>query len=813
VQGTSPASARRFAPLLFFTAVACVTTWPLVTGLSIYLGATSGPGDPYLNLWILGWDLETISVHPGWLLTGRIFDANIFFPGTGTLAYSDHQLIQALAVWPLYAATRNPTLCYNVVLLLSLIGSAWAMFAFTRSMTGSDPTAYCAGLVWGFCPYHFSHLIHIQLQSLYWMPLTFWLLHRLVAGRRTREAVWLGVVVALQAVTSVYYGMIGAVGLVVAAAVIVGRSGRCPPRLIGRFALAAVVAIVVAAPGLWPYWRVQQREGFGRTLFEAEHHSADLSSYLHAPATNLIYGRNGWIHSILNDSGTMKPDAPELELFPGFVVLALAAVGLLAARKLRMDLLAVSMGAIGATGLLLSFGPLGIRRLYALLYDSVFGFQVIRAPARFSVLVFFALAVLAGIGLEAIVRRTSRIVTSGIVGPSLSSGVTRATAWPAVLALFLIAAEFSNGAIAFAPAPALSTEVGRWLRDAPEPGPVLYLPIGIDLDDSSAMVVSLEHRRPILNGHSGQRPNLYLTIVDQMATFPDAIALLTLRELGVRFVVARDRIASPASPSPLVERAALREGVIYELRWTPEINAAFDAAENDASVVPLPPGPLPFQESETSRYRVRWVGGPMTLPAAEAVISAERDAEGGLRIDVRARTAGWVRSFFEADDQLTTETDGQLLPRIYRESLNEGRRRVRRTVAFDPGGKRVTVTNGDAAAVTLPLRQSARDPLSALFYVRTLPLADGFRAPVLVNDAGRNTTMDVRVAGSEVITIDGRPHDTWKLEPSLVARIAWREPPRATVWVSRDSRKVPLLIRVSAGFGTVDVELVDYESR
>src|SRR5204862_6683517 len=143
-------------------AAACIFTWPLVAHPVSRLGAIEGPGDPFLNLWILGWDLRTISAHPAWLLTGRVFDANIFYPSTGTLAYSDHQLLQALAVWPLYAMSGNITLCYNAVLLLSLVLNACAMFAFVRAITGSSIAAYGAGLIWGFCPFHITHLVHLQ---------------------------------------------------------------------------------------------------------------------------------------------------------------------------------------------------------------------------------------------------------------------------------------------------------------------------------------------------------------------------------------------------------------------------------------------------------------------------------------------------------------------------------------------------------------------------------------------------------------------------------------------------------------------------
>jgi hypothetical protein len=325
------------------------------------------------------------------------------------------------------------------------------------------------------------------------------------------------------------------------------------------------------------------------------------------------------------------------------------------------------------------------------------------------------------------------------------------------------------------------------------------------------MLEALEHGRPILNGFSGQRPGLYAAVVDQVSAFPEPGALLTLRELGVRFVVAgpsvRTAIADalrapqPTGVTPLVERAAFPEGTIYELQWTPEIDAAFDEIDG---VLPPPPGPIPFAQGETTRYDARWVGGPVEVPAAEAVIAAEQIA-GGYRLSVHAVTAPWVRRFFEADDTLTTEADEQLLPRIYREVLDEGSRHTRRTVVFEPEAKRVHVTNGDLPPVTLPLRRSARDPLATLFYARTLPLTEGYRVELPVSDAGRNTVVGLEVQGAEAIDVNGRQQAAWRVVPTFVSRLAWREPPRAVVWLSQDSRKLPLRIRVTAAFGTLEL--------
>ncbi len=105
------------------------------------------------------------------VLSGRVFDANIFHPAEGALTYSDHLLLQSLVMTPLYAVTGNLVLCYNVLLLLSIAASGLAMHVLVRSVTGSTAAAFVAGLAWACWPYRTAHLLHLQLQSLYFLPL------------------------------------------------------------------------------------------------------------------------------------------------------------------------------------------------------------------------------------------------------------------------------------------------------------------------------------------------------------------------------------------------------------------------------------------------------------------------------------------------------------------------------------------------------------------------------------------------------------------------------------------------------------------
>jgi hypothetical protein len=382
--------ARRLLPLAWYTLLAVAFTWPLIRDPFGQLAALHGPGDPYLNLWILGWDLDTISRAPADALTGRIFDAQIFHPARQTLTYSDHFVVVAAMAWPIYAITGSAVFTYNAVLVLSLLASALAMHLFAREVTGSRWGALVAGTVWGFWPYHAAHLGHIQLQATYAMPLVALALHRLVARPTWRAALALGAAGAFQAATSIYYGIIGAVGAAVGlVSLVVATGGRRTGRVLVRVLAAAVVGGELVAPFVLPYLQVQRREGFTRNLFEAARHAATPASYVSAPAINVAYGRTGLLRTTRG---------AEHELFPGLVVTALALYGLVVARRRGSGPLAAAAVATLVTGFVLSLGPDGVRALYATLHAWVFGFQAVRAPARFAVLVAFALATLAAIG-------------------------------------------------------------------------------------------------------------------------------------------------------------------------------------------------------------------------------------------------------------------------------------------------------------------------------------------------------------------------------------------------------------------------------
>src|SRR6185295_12951763 len=242
-------------------------------------------------------------------------------------------------------------------------------------------------------------------------------------------------------------------------------------------------------------------------------------------------------------------------------------------------------------GFVLSLGPDGARGLYATLHRYVFGFQAIRAPARFSVLVFFGVSTLAALGWRELHTQ-------------LTSRQSRALRALPVIVMGLVTLESLHVPTGLDAAPPLRTDVGQWLQRAREPGAVAVLPLTIDVENTHAMVQSLEHRRPLLNGYSGQRPAFYPSLVDALSAFPSDEALLALLESDVRFVVT-PRPVDPGAALPLVERARFAAGTIYELQWTPEIESR---VRRHGAVEPPAVGPIPFHAGETATYTVKWNG-------------------------------------------------------------------------------------------------------------------------------------------------------------------------------------------------------------
>src|ERR1700730_7351678 len=292
-------------------------TWPLSRSLAHELPADLG--DPLLNCWILAWDTEHIlrsanghlgAVRESWI-------ENISSPHPLALAYSEHLTAQAVMVLPVYAITRNPILTYNVAFLSTFPLSALGMFLLVQNLTGCRSAAFLAGVAYGFAPYRFGTLSHLQVLSSMWMPFVWLGFHDYFETRRLAPlaggaAAWIA-----QNLSCGYYLLFFApVVAIFVTWEITRRRLWTDTSLLIRLAGAALVVAVVTAPFLIPYVELR-RLGFSpRSLDETSRFAADVYGYLTADV-----GMRVWGHTV------RAWPRPEGFLFPGFSILLLATLG------------------------------------------------------------------------------------------------------------------------------------------------------------------------------------------------------------------------------------------------------------------------------------------------------------------------------------------------------------------------------------------------------------------------------------------------------------------------------------------------------
>jgi hypothetical protein len=527
--------------LIGFAVLTIGMTWPLLSPAAKVLPDND---DAYFSVWRLAWFAHQLPRDP-W----HLFDANIFHPATGTLAFSDAMLlvsaIGAAAIWLGVGAAT----VHNLLLGAAFVSSMWFAFLLVRDLTRSAAAAWIAAIILGFAPYRFAHIGHLELQWLMWMPLSLWLLHRLVAMPTAGRALALGSAVACQALSSIYYGVFLTLYLCVAMAALIPSAGRGRRRTLMVAPLVAVPLVVAGLIYGPPYLYSRQQHG-ARSTSEIVEYSATPADFLRVPPNNRLRGSS--------NSG-LAPE--ERSLFPGTVAVVLAAAAFVPPVAppawMYLGLTAVSVdAALGMNGL-----------LFPLLQRVAPPLTSLRSPARFGALLLLSIAVLAGLGVARMTRARPQ-----------SAG------WLVAAATLCCLVEYWSGPIRVRPNLQSPTEAHRFLSSQPAGTVVLEMPVprndALWLYETTHLIRSIHHWQPLVNGYSGFAPEEYRRTLETLRGFPDDRSIERLRELNVRFILLNrvyytgeeftDLIARATASPALSPSTALGAGdeqiVIVELK-------------------------------------------------------------------------------------------------------------------------------------------------------------------------------------------------------------------------------------------------------
>jgi len=539
---------KRFlvAMLLLFTALTAVMTYPQIFRMT---DGVHDDGDPLLVTWVLAWVAHQLPRAPA-----HLFDANIFYPERNTLAYSENLIVPGIVAAPLQWLGVGPILIYNLVFLSGFALSGVGVALLVRRLTGSIGAAVLSGIVFAFPPYRIDHYAHLQLQQTQFIPLAMLAFHRLLDTNRLRDGVWLGVCVACQMLSCVYYGLFLIPYMAVVCGAMLAARRELPRQRLIALALAAVIVGAVMVPVGRAY--VAARAVVGeRGRAEVADGSATWRNYLAPPEVNAVYGKV-----------FERFMQPERRLFPGFVAIALAIWGLwppLTATRIAYGL-----------GLLLAFDvSLGLNGiLYGALYDYFLPFKALRIPARMGLMVGFSLAVLGGYGAA-----------------RLADAMRTPTARRAVFAVLglLMLAEYASTPLPLWSAPRTAPEsYADLLRDNGDaPTAILFEFPTLSTSDPAYLYYSTFHWQYLINGYSGFVSPSYIKMVRSLRNFPDEVSIDAIKARGVRYLV--------------IHGEYLR-GDRYET-LLPQLDR-----RRDLTLVSRRPWAIPGKHAEISVYRVTY---------------------------------------------------------------------------------------------------------------------------------------------------------------------------------------------------------------
>ena len=579
---------REIPPFLGFLILTVIMTWPW----ALYLrDAVAGHGDPYAIAYWLWWGYHQTFHDPL-----NLFHATIFYPYKYTLAFSENGYGVSLLFFPLFALGFRPLTVHSVATLTAFVFAGYGMFRLVRTLTNSAGAAWVAGIVFAFIPYHFQRLPHLTLIFNGWIPLLLEALVLFARGRSWRRGIWLAFAFMMNALVSVTWFILTLAPLVLSGFFLVAWFRLLRDRKLWiRGGLPLVAGSLLLAGFLFPYYRVRQMYGFERSPAQVIGLSASPIHWLAVSERNKLWkglGGEAAVDELTLFPGFLPPflalaalllvkpvsrrsnrtllilldglalllllivlltigyGGNRLEAF-GIFLLVTVFIRVLIARPQIVDRireagfisnlrshpnsLAFALGIIWLViGVLGSFGMnLFFHRL---LYEFVPLFKSMRAPARWAMIAYVGLAILAGLGARQLAGALLRWRTR----------LSRAAIYVVIAAFVLF--EQRVAPLEFARGEVDPDAMTLRLKETPMSGGIVELPA---IRDNYAyfryMLRAADHGRPIVTAAASFAPPILQEIESLTATRPIPHRFIDLLEaIPTSYLVVHNGLLSEA---------------------------------------------------------------------------------------------------------------------------------------------------------------------------------------------------------------------------------------------------------------------------
>jgi hypothetical protein len=229
-------------------------------------------------------------------------------------------------------------------------------------------------------------------------------------------------------------------------------------------------------------------------------------------------------------------------------------------------------------------------------------------------------------------------------------------------------------------------------------------------------------------------------------------------------------------------------------------------------IVSARPGIRALQPGETLTYDISW---SRLLSAGTAVMEIKSETLPGgkpvLLFVITGRSIGAVDRVFPVKDTVQSTFDPQIMESLsYSLRQSHGKKKMRRDVVFDHPRKKVISTLNDDVPKTLDIPEQVQDAVSSLYYLRTIDeFTIGKVITVNVFDSNKNWSIEVLTLGRETVKTPAGEFAAIKVKTHPLYEGVFLNKGEVFIWLTDDSRKVPVLMKSTITIGSFVFSLTD----
>jgi len=495
--------------LLIFVLLSVFVTFPLILKPA---SLTVTAREEFFLSYILNWNIHALTHFPL-----KIFQAPIFYPLKNTLAFSDPLFTSSLIALPFVKTFNQPFLAYTVNIFLSFTLNGFFTYLLVFKLTKNFFASLISGILFSFSIAKIDSLEHLQVFSMYWIPLGLYFFFK-------KRPFLVAVTFVLQILNTVFLGFVHIFTIGVFTLVFYFKKKITKAQLMNLLKYFILALIIVAAIFI-PYFQVSKTWTAARSLKDVFGGSAYFLDYIYPTQTSRLQA--------------LAVSLIQKQPWPAYLGATVSVLSLISFFKITLNpaLLASIITAI--SGFILSLGPyfqltrhakfIPFPLPYLWAYYLIPGFQSMRAPQRWSHLLLFGLSLFIGLVLVRFfkkLKKTQKILITTVI----------------ILAVLLEIRLplFSKPVLTYSQIP----PVYNWLKHQPS-SVIVEIPAQTWVMKLSDVEIQRLHYRSFIlssnhqfiNGFSGFSPSTWTDNISSLRKFPQNKSIETLKKLKADLAV------------------------------------------------------------------------------------------------------------------------------------------------------------------------------------------------------------------------------------------------------------------------------------